>query len=183
MTPEDLSGRIDWSRPIEAVHENGRVERIEPTTLPSQNNMHYAGRVGAGKFAFAKDGYPLSALCPWRIRNVAEPHYASVHSSGVPDVLVERMAAVVRWYASGGPGRTFDGLSPYAEAKAIVALLPGPVDPDEAEAERIIRDLILCNDDDITHRRVKRLLVDAVRAGRALASRERTDPAQRSGGV
>lgn len=59
-------------------------------------------------------------------------------------------------------------------AKNALALLPEPVDADEAEAARIIRDLILCNDDHITQARVKHLLIRAVKAGRALASGDRS---------
>jgi hypothetical protein len=135
---------VDWSQPIEAVHEDGRVVAVEMSGSPDKRRdvvttPDLDGVVGI----WHADGSPWSvsypkraAMASWRIRNVAQaqqtPHPAPSPSEVGPDV-VERMIALVRRLSGGFymHGVNEDGISygeAVVEAQQIVALLPESVD-------------------------------------------------------
>lgn len=132
-----MSSEINWSAPIEAVHEDGRVVSVLVrndrrddfvlVNLPGEFLTYFDRITGLAR-------YPE---CGWTIRNAAQvPETAPTAPSGgeVGPEVVERMIALVR--AVSGHGGTMVNLS---EARAIVALLPEPVDADLLEArERAI---------------------------------------------
>lgn len=134
------SGTIDWSRPIEAVHEDGRVGTVEPIRIAASGpGGYYAGLVKCGSLAaklmFRKDGSPTDIYdCyGWRIRNVqpTTPEF--------DPALWDRMVALVR-RMSAPKWRDNDTITEhYREAQAIVAHLPKPVDPDEEIARGLVR--------------------------------------------
>jgi len=123
---------VDWSRPIEAVHEDGRVvpasamrraecgamwaEWFPPKSVPHSGTFDAAGKP--------------TADWRWRIRNVQPT---------IPErdpALWDRMEALVRRVAEGDwqPGYAF---VTEVEARAIVADLPKTVDPDLIEAREL----------------------------------------------
>lgn len=133
---------IDWSKPLEAIHEDGRIGKVEPHAMPERGRMCYAGIAGVGYMDAYKDGWdsdgkPLSQHNPWRIRNATQPQDPAIYDRMV--ALVKRMATE---YADSNPGPLSPTPLPngicytsrhnYEEARAIVTLLE-PVDGDEAD--------------------------------------------------
>jgi len=129
---------VDWSRPIEAVHEDGRVVPTQVTEGPDRDGDFWV-KDPTGK-------YPKSGvLCcrpdggdadGWRIRNV-QP------TTPERDPLRDRMEALVRRVAKGfylhavnedGIGTT----DAVVQAQGIVRDLPKPVDPDLIEAREVV---------------------------------------------
>ncbi|WP_294138276.1 hypothetical protein [Sphingomonas sp.] len=110
------------------------------------------------------------------------PHYATLSRATAPNgaevgpEVVERMIALVRRMGGnssiGQPFYEFEAITHaaahYDEARAIVALLPEPVDVDGVEAAKIAKGMIYGNDDSVSHDRIVRLLKDAIKRGRAL---------------
>ena len=118
---------IDWNKPIEAVHEDGRV--VSVTLMRHGQGPWYDVTPSLGAhWSFQPEGHHSDPLCKWRIRNVA---------STTPErdpALWDRMEALVREMASQrGPEPRF-----IERARAIVAALPKPVDPDLIEARSIV---------------------------------------------
>lgn len=122
---------VDWSKPIEAVDNNGKVCIVKRLFSP-EGTYHVAPTLDGGWFAFNENGEHSSPFCGWRIRNVAQ-------HTPTPDELTKRMEELVR-KVSQYP-RTTSNVDDWAEeARAIVALLPAPVDTDEAEAQKLNND-------------------------------------------
>ncbi len=180
-TTDTLLQPVDWSAPIEAVHEDGRVVPMifghfdrsgDPVTTDSpapQSNVHWK-----------KDGQDWCVRSGWRIRNVAQPaHKPRTAPSGgevgpeVVDVhdlrearrkdalLWDRMESLCRSMThglteTGGVYPSLSSMDHYHEARAIVALLPEEVDTDLIEA----REAVICAMPDQGS-----LWADAVRAG------------------
>lgn len=118
---------VNWSRPIEAVHVDGRVMPVQ--RFIGLNGTNVMPTLDGGWFSFCEDGRHSFLECPWRIRNVAQP-------APTPDDLTKRMEELVR-KVSQYP-RTTSNVDDWAEeARAIVALLPSPVDTDETEAQKL----------------------------------------------
>lgn len=131
--------RVDWTKPIEAVHEDGRT--FAAVFDYGQNGDHYW--IESGKepedcaLFYYESGEPASPTYKnWRIRNV-QP---AATKPAISDELVERMVAAVRQHASGSAEvlQRSDGeyRSLYAECMAIAAELPQSVDPDLLEARK-----------------------------------------------
>lgn len=142
-TPNTTQGKgaVDWSRPIEAVHEDGRVAAVEldPGYSQPDNDGEYALRVGPPGHEMSDlvhgDGRSTDPDNPWRIRNVPEHPTPTQYA---PE-LVERMVAFVRQCARGFyyAGVNEDAASAYEivrGAKSIVSDLPQEIDPDLIEA-------------------------------------------------
>jgi hypothetical protein len=129
---------IDWSGELEAVHEDGRVVRVKLSYDRPECSRYggYTLKIGpiGGLHVYRKDGSSWVGG-PWRIRNVTPQ--PTPQAGTKPDVTA-RMEALVRRMA-GEPGRQLIAASDgdYAEARAIVALLPEPVDPDLIEARKL----------------------------------------------
>lgn len=85
--------------------------------------------------------------------------------------MVNRLVAVVRGYVMGscacdyGPNKD---RSLYAEAAALLSDLPQEVDPDEAYAEQLIREMGWAGQAEIGEVAVRRLVAQAYAAGRQL---------------
>lgn len=197
-----MSG-VDWSAPIEAVHEDGRVSRGVMFEGYAKSHPEAAMCWMPTEFRtyFGRDGEPIYPECGWRIRNVLQPAadakgidstdtLPTAPSGGeVGPEVVERMIALVRRLsASLDKGSTvFPSLSSmehYAEARAIVALLPEPVDADLVEARRIAVEQLtapgqsevflgLIADGTNDHYSEVRIALAAIKRGRALAAGDR----------
>ncbi len=184
-----MSGEINWGEPIEAYHTDGRVvaaflvkhDHDDPdlpalVAIHGLTDTHWVGQSGRVR------------RLDWTIRNVAQaPETGSTAPSGgevgpevgvwvTSDVNV-RMEALCRSMThglteTGGVYPSLSSMDHYHEARAIVALLPEPVDADEAEAAKIAQGMIYGNDDSVSHDRIVRLLKDAIKRGRALEKGE-----------
>jgi hypothetical protein len=67
---------IDWSKPIEAVHEDGRVKTLTFGTVSAYPGLDYGGYIpGVGNIGFDRDGKPggRHALSGWLARNIVQP--------------------------------------------------------------------------------------------------------------
>lgn len=140
---------IDWSKPIEAVHEDGDVIPVVVAEGPdSEGDYRLTQALESENQAlwFKADGQQLYGLGfgigtrprkPWRIRNVPQP---TPQADTKPD-LTARMEAVMREYARGCNDliQRADGVhrTTFSEALAIVAQLSEPVDPDLIEARGV----------------------------------------------
>lgn len=155
---------VDWSRPIEAVHDDGRVVPViimsgpdsdgDYGVTPAPDGTHNCFRADGSKWV---GGY-IHGDTGWRIRNVTQP-------APTPDELTKRMEALVRDMATLVGGATYSQLQ--TEARAIVAMLPEPVDPDEAEARDLVRMAYPDMKDDYQGRRLD-IALAAIKRGRAL---------------
>jgi hypothetical protein len=124
---------VDWTKPIEAVHEDGRTEAMEFDGFGNDGQPETNGSPSDGKsnrywWTNGRD----RCTSGWRIRNVAK----SVRTAA--DML-ERMEALVR-RATNSPDRIIG-----EEARAIVAEMTPPVD----KLEYVIQQA-LDNGNDIT---------------------------------
>lgn len=134
---------IDWSGELEAVHEDGRVVPVKLFSGPD-NDGDYAVRPApdGSNSCFRPDGSKwvgrfIKADTGWRIRNVTPQ--STPQADTKPDVTA-RMEALVRRMALADICSTQTDLVQQSiyDARAIVALLPEPVDPDLIEARRIV---------------------------------------------
>ena len=129
---------IDWSGELEAVHEDGRVVAVAlggAKYNPDAQGDHYTMPSLNGGIAgiWRPDGSTWCDTDPgWRIRNVPRP---TPQADTKPD-LTARMVALVREVDEHGP-HAFITKYMAEEARAIVALLPEPVDPLE-EAKTVL---------------------------------------------
>jgi len=121
---------IDWSRPIEAVHRDGRVKSM---TLNGARDFDSDGvyftddipdpcTCNSGWYANGQNRVPKS---PWVIHNVVEHPTPTQYA---PE-LVERMVALAKSVVNGSNPALF-----YEQARSIVSDLPQEVDPDLIEA-------------------------------------------------
>lgn len=133
------SGTVDWSRPIEAVHEDGRVVSValEATYPQPDRDGDYTLQIGSldGNDVYRPDGSSWGGG-KWLIRNVADDAQ-NLEGPTTPELdpaLWNRMVALVRDLAGNKllNGRLAN------EARAIVADLPKPVDPDLIEARNLV---------------------------------------------
>ena len=137
-----MSDALHLGRPMEAYHEDGRV-------VPAR----YGCSASGGTVEIWFNGGYHNALMPsgyigdgWRIRNVAEPAQAYIRIPMTGD-LAKRMEALVRDMAAMPCKNKYPDVVigraariAFNEARAIVALLPEPVDADLVEARSIIAD-------------------------------------------
>jgi len=130
---------IDWSGELEAVHEDGRVVPVQLKSGPDPDgDYNVTPAPEGGHNCFRPDGSKwvgkyLKPDTGWRIRNVTPQPAPQADTK--PDVTA-RMEALVREIAEHGP-HAFITKYMAEEARAIVALLPEPVDPDLIEAREI----------------------------------------------
>lgn len=157
--------KVDFSGRLEAVHRDGRIGGVEPHARPFSYGQVYGGLAGIGHWdqhygGWDERGEPCNERNPWRIRNVAEPK-GLINSETLSDDLAKRMEACIRAAAAGKP---FD----MAEARAIVALLPKPVDADEQYARDLIREMGWSGEKSIGSEAVVSMIAKAHRDTRAL---------------
>lgn len=127
---------VDWSKPIEAAHEDGRVVPVtfagddKADRLPISIRPPVPSREGGVAQYFNRDG-SRTGNCGWRIRNV-QP---AATKPAISDELVERAFTLIKEMAA-----TPDHLkgSWTREAAAIVAELPQRVDPDVLAVRKIM---------------------------------------------
>lgn len=123
---------VDWSKPIEAVHTDGRVVAVTLAQTDGCTDGTYCRRVEPhpeeGRHWFNEDG--SHSRVAWSIRNV-QPAATSDEATTRALALVERMAADWTY--------TSDGRSFSAEARAIQALRTPPVDP---RLDLVVRSLV-----------------------------------------
>lgn len=129
---------IDWSKPIEAVHEDGTVSPVSlynHREWPDADGDWQVRGVGKGQWSyFRADGTHADERCPWRIRNVPEHPTPTQYA---PE-LVELMVKTIRILADCEPCGDNDAERKLiAVARSIVSDLPQEVDPDEVEARRV----------------------------------------------
>lgn len=174
---------VDWTKPIEAVHEDGRVASVVFDNGPNENGNYWIKDGDEPEdcaLYFKKDGNPASEhYTTWRIRNV-QPAAAK---PAISDELVERAFELIRTMASAASAvedeyRMADGgiADDYQEAAAIVAELPEPVDPDEVEARelaRVLANRIGGNSKSFDQYDLEILAYEGIKRGRAL---ERGEP-------
>lgn len=171
---------IDWSGELEAVHEDGR-------TMPASSSASgmLGGKRVQWKYWPQNAGWidydtGLSADHPgWRIRNVPQ---STPQADTKPDLTAEEQALELARMVAEWPVQMFvynDTLNKMNEARqkarGIVALLPEPVDPDEAEAQRLNDDSpydLTGLDEQHAARNVRYIhatILAAIKRGRALA--------------
>lgn len=133
---------MDWSKPIEAVHEDGRTVAMKVAQLnagayadndhwlATSDGSRFPGAPGSGWGNWARKDGQLNGQPGWRIRNV-QPD-GTLEIQGTPDPqyppeVVERMVALVRQYAADDSAvvQRADGeyRSPCAEARAVATEL------------------------------------------------------------
>jgi len=147
-TPNTTQGKgaVDWSRPIEAVHEDGRVVAVHlggEDENPDKQGDHYTlpSLNGDAPGIWQRDGTSwMNADAGWRVRNVPEHPTPTQYA---PE-LVERMVALMKAMT----GKTYMQPEHYEEARSIVSDLPQKVDPDLIEArERLNLSFVPCTDE------------------------------------
>lgn len=125
--------KIDWSKPIEAVHTDGRVVSVETWGgVDSCGDCVTKPKIDGVEGIWCSDGTPWGvdytgreAMKHWRLRNVAPATPTPTRTA-----LEQRMEDLVRHSAVNASGYTQD------EARAILAELE-PVDGDLLEARKI----------------------------------------------
>jgi len=127
---------IDWSGELEAVHEDGRVIGVFAGHVDAEGD-HMVRSKGQWPEDWCDgyhhpDGSSTEPTDKWRIRNVTPQPTPQVDTK--PD-LTARMEALVRTVADETSLASW--LDHTFEARAIVALLPEPVDPLE-EAKTVL---------------------------------------------
>lgn len=142
MAPDASTSPVDWSRPIEAVHEDGRVVPVtlgrRDETMDSSIFVNgYRQRVHFdGKEDWAADWGGLHLIRAWRIRNV---------QTTTPErdpALWDRMVGLVRRLADGA----HNYVDAVERARAIVAALPKSVDPDLILAREMAKEMAIRSD-------------------------------------
>jgi len=129
----DTQNTINWQEPIEAVHEDGRVEPVFLSNRHEQPDRDgdYTLRVGSlgGMDVFKADGrFWDDRNIGWTIRNVTP-------ATPTRTALEQRMEDLVRRMAEGNALTNVSQF--YIEARAILAELE-PVDGDEEFAKRVL---------------------------------------------
>lgn len=168
-TPNTTQGKgaVDWSRPIEAVHEDGRVE-VATATLRAPDGFFWVRWKNNAGWSDC-EGACGQDHEGWRIRNVPEHPTPTQYA---PE-LVERMVALCRGmvHTTSVSVTVFPSLSSmdhYAIARSILSDLPQEVDPDEQYAEQLIKEMGWAGEAEIGEVAVRRLVAKAYAAGRQL---------------
>lgn len=127
---------VDFSKPLEAVHSDGRIGTVEPHAIGfTIEKPAYAGIAGtmyidAYKGGWRSDGSPMDSRNPWTIRNT-QPK-----SPPIPDDIAARAMAVVRMAAKGQCA--------VITARAILSDLE-PVSADVLTAREIVAQVHIAN--------------------------------------
>lgn len=69
---------VDFSKPLEAVHKDGRIGGVEPHCVVGISGMAYGGMAGVGHpdaflGGWRDDGSPIGVLNEWTLRNPPNP--------------------------------------------------------------------------------------------------------------
>lgn len=96
---DDLS-KVDWGKPIEAYHEDGRVVPVMVDGKPDTNGDQYTCSDHTDvPSVWRASGEPWvghnGRLRGWRIRNVAEPKGLTTNETLHSDDIAKRMEAAV----------------------------------------------------------------------------------------
>jgi len=133
---------VDWSKPIEAVHEDGQVVPVTAKGGAYSGGAYQDIEQELGEhrnFSFKIDGtHPTK--CGWRIRNVQPATQAPDAQTLTAQERLERMEAFVRKAAAHvGPMAQYSAVRDHLgdEARALVAAMEPVVDGDWAEAKRL----------------------------------------------
>jgi len=147
---------IRWDEPIEAVHEDGIIIPVEGIHNWPNTEWPHAGVADREHIYMRDDGRCSRAtwgdMTGWRIRNVAQaPETGSTAPSpsevGPEVVLTAEQAEMLRKTLAGigacvgttiGHHTVFVPARLICEAREALALLPEPVDADEAEVQFIL---------------------------------------------
>lgn len=153
---------VDWSKPIEAVHVDGRVAPATLSPLDGIKWVHCGETSDDGVWFYGENGDV--EWRGWTIRNVQTPEAAT---PAIDPALVERMVGLVRTAAAWKNSVVSEGydnrLAETAnEARDILKALE-PVDPEEAAVAEVLEEWT--NDYNGTS---KTLALAAIRRGRAL---------------
>jgi hypothetical protein len=140
--------KIDWSKPIEAVHADGRIVSVE-----TWGGVDYSGdcvtkpKIDGVEGIWRSDGTPWGAdysgretIKHWRLRNTPS-------ATPTRTALEQRMEDLVRRMADDKWDQSIYTGGILAEARAIVAELPEPVDGDLLEARKVFADWYLKDGD------------------------------------
>lgn len=139
---------VDWSKPIEAVHQEGRVYAATTEVI----GLNRFARFNGNRIIVYDNG-KAQLGGGWFIRNVAE----NIRNSDVlptpqadtkPDLTAEvasEAIALVKWMdekrGQHSDYYTRFGFEAWTRARAIVALLPEPVDEDLVEARECVAEV------------------------------------------
>jgi hypothetical protein len=184
---------VDWSKPIEAIHTDGRVVPVR--LIETDPSEPYTPRKISPRLTnpdawwFQEDGlWDSRRPHDWRIRNVAQaPETTRTAPSGgevgpeVHSFLVPKLteAQAREWVATNAPGAKADGLLAFLAEHS--ALLPEPVDADLVEARELLAQRYETFGDNVNAAAARRgdwdnvdgyipWLVKALARGRALAA-------------
>lgn len=182
--------KVDWGRPIEAVHEDGRVVALGLDRTVKQPDWQGLYTTTTGSLEpgvdnkwWKHDGRHNWIGSGWHIRNVAQPdHIRDVPKlvPTLPDDLTARMVELVKWMdekrQKNADYYTRWGFEAWERARAIVAEME-PVDKDEREARGV---LATCGwvDDDASYDAAMEVAREAIQRGRKLAIMDRTGSAK-----
>jgi hypothetical protein len=134
---------LDWTKPIEAYHADGRIMAVERSCGPDHEGDYGVCPAPNGRDCFHADGSRWKSDDGWRIRN-RKPAKVEVDA-----VVWERCVGLVRkmseaqdkavlcGYSAGDP----ESPDHYPEAREIAKLLPVEVDPDWEVAGNICADM------------------------------------------
>lgn len=120
--------KIDWDRPLEAYHEDGRVVSTTVEFEDGAVEGLTTACLGGGGRWFDRNGLAVYPIHGWRIRNVTEPK-ADIEAWAIK--RAEELSGCNFYGDFGGVGGAF--------ARYIMTKEEVPVDPDEAIADELLR--------------------------------------------
>jgi len=139
--------QIDWTQPLEAVWNGGSAYPAVVHPHANAYSFNHDVRWDTEKKTcvgrFYNSGQPYPGMSGWRIRN-RRPEPLPADTVTVGREMHERMVALMRKMGApqAGEGKqkyvAIDGTAMVAEARAIVAMLPDPIDPDLIEARECV---------------------------------------------
>ncbi len=142
-TASDAQGKVDWAKPIEAVHEDGRAASAMIADNSHSEDFvwkHVAWKdEDTNRLHWFGDNGVSNVGSSWSIRNVTPPN---TDTDKVPDALVERMQQLIRdLHEDHVKHGAHDYVQDFvARTAAIVAELPKPIDSDLLLARQIVAD-------------------------------------------
>lgn len=146
-----MNGEINWSQPIEAVHEDGSTIRLNLQAVKEFGGTNPDR--GGDIWTQSIPPFPGDVMCwsaphftrrPWHIRNVATPPAdarTAPNGGEVGPEVVERLKRAVQAYARNERSLIASGNSVHAELVELAALLPEPVDADLVEARAAVSEM------------------------------------------
>lgn len=136
---------IDWIRPLEACHEDGRVVPVEASKIQfCGNRMNIEPALDDGDiFTFMLNGSHYDEEVKWRIRNKAEP------KADIPDWAI-KLTAKLSGYGDGLDGLSIPELMKFGSDMQMAFakyVAEHGKDPDNEEALCVVRAM---RDDDFS---------------------------------